>query len=204
MVIAALVSGAAILFHRCASDIEKIKAFSSSENLPVVHAINFETTFTDSGMVRFYLKTPEIKRFESNGESFAEFPKGIFLQKFNQNNEVASTITARYAKQFVKEQKWEAKNDVVATNSLGDTLKTEHLIWDERNGRIFSEDFVKVIRTDQIITGIGFESDQMLENWRIKNPRGTIYIQLNREGIPPADSVFGNSPLLQPVNVQTP
>jgi len=63
--IAALVTGAALLFYGCVNDIEKIKAFSSSEILPVLHAENFETTYSDSGMVRFFLKTPELKRFEN-------------------------------------------------------------------------------------------------------------------------------------------
>jgi len=40
------------------------------------------------------------------------------------------------------------------------------------------EEYVKIIRSDQIITGIGFESDQSLENWRIKDPKGTIYVDV--------------------------
>jgi len=35
--------------------------------------------------------------------------------------------------------------------------------------------FVKIVCPDKIITGIGFESDQNLQNWRIKNPKG-LYI----------------------------
>ena len=53
LIIAALATGAAILFPGCVNDIEKIKAFNPTEILPVVHAENFETTMTDSGIVRF-------------------------------------------------------------------------------------------------------------------------------------------------------
>jgi LPS export ABC transporter protein LptC len=188
----------------CVNDVEKIKAFNPSEILPVVQAENFETTFSDSGIVRFYLKTPELKRFESSESSYVEFPKGVLLIKYNQDKQVISTISARYAKQFVKERRWEAKNDVVATNNVGDTLKTEHLIWDEQAGRIYNNEFVKVIRPDQIITGIGFEADQTLSNWRIRNPRGPIYVQQNRQKSAPSDSVFGNLPVLRPVNIKNP
>lgn len=200
LIIAALATGAAILFPGCVNDIEKIKAFNPTEILPVVHAENFETTMTDSGIVRFYLKTPELNRYESDGEPFAEFPKGILLIKYGPHMEVVSSISARYAKQYVREKRWEAKNDVVAINSQGDTLKTEHLIWDELAKRIYNNEFVQIIRTDQIITGIGFESDASLENWRIKNPKGTIYIQLNRDGMVPEDSLSGTDDL-QPVNI---
>jgi LPS export ABC transporter protein LptC len=204
LVIAALFYGAAMLFIACTNDIEKIKAFSQSEILPVLQDENFESTYSDSGIIRFFLKTPELKRFETDEASFIEFPKGILLVRYNQNNEVISTISARYAKQFVKEHRWEAKNDVVATNSIGDTLKTEHLIWDEQAGKIFNNEYVKIMRPDQIITGIGFEADQSLQNWRIKNPRGPIYVQLNRQQTAPGDSVFGNIPVLRPVDISKP
>jgi LPS export ABC transporter protein LptC len=188
----------------CVNDIEKIKAFSPSEILPVIHAENFETIYSDSGMIRFVLKTPELKRFETDDAPFIEFPQGVLLIKYNQNKEIISSISARYAKQFVREHRWEAKNDVVAINNLGDTLKTEHLIWDEESGRIYNSEFVKVIRPDQVITGVGFEADQNLTNWRIRSPRGPIYVRMNRQGQAPSDSVFGNLPVLRPVDIKNP
>ncbi len=186
--IAALFSGAAFLLFACENNIEKIKAFSSPENLPVVEASNFETMFTDSGEVRFSLKAPKLLRFEGEGKPYAEFPEGIELVKYDEHQNIISNITADYAKQFEKEEKWEAKNNVVATNAQGDTLKTEHLIWEEKEERIYTEEFVRIIREDQIITGIGFQSDQSLQNWRIKNPKGTIYINVAEPQPQPPDS----------------
>lgn len=203
--IAALFFGAAILFYGCVNDIEKIKAFNPTEILPVLHAENFETTYSDSGMVRFFLKTPELKRYDNEGATFVEFPQGILLVKYNAEMEMVSSISARYAKQFEKEKRWEARNDVVAINSLGDTLKTEHLIWDEGDKRIYNEEFVQIIRPDQTITGVGFESDASLENWRIKNVRGEIFVRLNRDGNIPADSLApAPMPVRQRVNIGNP
>jgi LPS export ABC transporter protein LptC len=201
-IIAALLCGAASLFYSCTNDIEIIKAFGSPEALPVVHAINYETTFTDSGVVRFFLKTPELKRFEADGQPFVEFPQGIELVKYDNYHRKISRITARYAKQFVNEKKWEAKNEVVAVNASGDTLKTEHLIWDERTEKIYSDQYVRIVRPDQIITGIGFESDQNMGNWRIKNPRGTIYVQVNRGASIETDSTFISNPPFRPMDIQ--
>jgi LPS export ABC transporter protein LptC len=182
--IAALFTGAAILFYGCENKIEEIKAFYSAENLPILEARNFETLFTDSGQVRFLLKAPKLLRFEDDGRNYIEFPEGMELVKFDANRNVISSITADYAKQFIAEDKWEAKNNVVATNAQGDTLKTEHLIWEEKKEIIYTEEFVKIIRADQIITGIGFTSDQKLQNWKIKNPKGTIYVSVNNENQP--------------------
>jgi LPS export ABC transporter protein LptC len=177
--IAVLATGAAILLSACENNLEQIKAFSSPEELPLVEASNFETLYTDSGEVRFFLKAPKLLKFETEGKAYFEFPQGIELVKYDENQNVISSITADYAKNFEKEEKWEAKNNVVATNAQGDTLKTEHLIWEEKTEQIYTEEFVRIIRDDQVITGIGFQSDQSLQNWRIKNPKGEIYIDVN-------------------------
>jgi LPS export ABC transporter protein LptC len=112
---------------------------------------------------------------------------------------VISTITSRYARQLIREKKWEARNDVVATNNAGDTLRTEHLTWDEQAGKIYSSDFVRIVRPDQNITGVGFEADQNMRNWRIRNPKGPIYVQINREAGSQEDSVTGNFFPMEPV-----
>jgi len=184
--IAVLFSGAAILFFACENNIEKIKAFNTIDNLPLLEARQFETLYTDSGKVRFHIKAPKLLQFETEGKTYLEFPEGIELVKYDERQTVISSITADYAKKFEKEEKWEAKNNVIATNAQGDTLKTEHLIWEEKEEIIYTEEFVRIIRPDQIITGIGFQSDQAMQNWRIKNPRGTIYIEV--EDTPPASS----------------
>ncbi len=177
--IAALVLGAAIFFYGCENDIETIKAFSSTDNLPVVEAINFYTISTDSGQVRYTLKTPKLLMFENEGKAFYEFPEGMEITQYDATGKIVSSLTADYAKQFIKEQKWEAKNNVVATNEQGDTLLTEHLIWEEKNEKIYTEEFVKFIRTNQIITGIGFTSDASFKNYRIKDLKGDIYVTVD-------------------------
>lgn len=185
MGIAALFAGAAILFYACENDMEQIKAFSSPENQPVLEAKNFETLSTDSGEVRFLMKTPKLLKFENDGNAYFEFPSGIELKEYDENENIISSITADYARQYEKEKKWEAKNNVVASNDKGDTLKTELLYLEEKTQKIYTDEFVKIIRPDQTITGIGFESDQNLDNWKIKDPKGTIYVSVeeNKDSI---------------------
>ena len=192
--IAALFTGAAILVFACENDIEQIKAFSTSDYLPLVEAENFQTQFTDSGEIRFFMKTPKLLQFESEGKVYYEFPEGIELVKYDEHKRIISSLTSDYAKRFLKDETWEAKNNVVATNAKGDTLKTEHLIWDEKNEKIYTEEFVRIIRPDQLIRGYGFESDQSLENWRIKKPEGHIYVSLDENDTSEHDSLT-NSPV---------
>ncbi|WP_162231269.1 LPS export ABC transporter periplasmic protein LptC [Sunxiuqinia dokdonensis] len=176
--IAILIAGIAMLFFSCANKIEKIKEFSSGENMAGVEAENYEMIHSDSTIVRFKLITPKLIRFDKAEDPFIEFPEGVEIERYNEQMEQIASITSNYARYFEAERKWEAKNNVVAVNPQGDTLKTEHLIWEEQKAKIYSEQFVKIIRKDQVITGIGFESDQNLSNWKIKNPKGPLYIEV--------------------------
>ncbi|MGQ8335963.1 LPS export ABC transporter periplasmic protein LptC [Sunxiuqinia sp. A32] len=176
--IAILIMGIAVLFFSCSNDIETIKAYATDEKRPAVTAFDFEMLYSDSTVIRYKLKTPELIRFEEEKDPFTEFPKGVYIEKFDEKMQIVSNISADYARLYDKEQRWEAKNNVIAVNAENDTLKTEQLTWEEEKGKIYSEQFVKIIRKDQIITGVGFESDQNLANWKIKDPKGTLYIDV--------------------------
>lgn len=203
--IAALVLGAAIFLYACENDIETIKAFSSTDNLPVIEAVNFETISTDSGQIRYILKAPKLLQFENEGKAFIEFPEGMEITQYDASGKTVSSLTADYAKQFIKEQKWEAKNNVVATNEQGDTLLTEHLIWEEKNEKIYTEEFVKFIRTDQIITGIGFTSDASFKNYRIKDLKGDIYVTVDDKQKRKSKSTKKTDPIpVSPINKTKP
>jgi len=168
--------GIAMLFFSCSNDIETIKAYASDEKRPSFSAEGFEMLHSDSTIIRYRLKTPKLIRFEDEAEPFMEFPKGVYIEKFDEKMKIISNLSADYARFYEKDERWEAKNNVIAINAENDTLKTEQLTWEEKKGMIYSEQFVKIIRKDQVITGIGFESDQNLSNWKIKNPKGTLYI----------------------------
>ena len=179
--ITAFFTATVMLFFACENNIEQIKAFSLDESLPVLESYNHETMATDSGIIRYYLKAPKVLRFEMTREAYFEFPEGIEIIQYNENKEITSSITANYAKQFERDKKWEVKNNVIATNAQGDTLKTEQLFYDEIEGKIYTDEFVRIIRPEENITGVGFRSDQTMQNWRILQPRGSIYVSVDNK-----------------------
>lgn len=167
------------LFFACANDIEKIKIYAVTEEMPSVTAEGYEMLYSDSTVIRFKLQTPELLRHENEKEPYTEFPSGVNIIKYDANMNVVSSISALYAKNFDSDDRWEVKNNVVAVNLKGDTLKTEYLVWDQKKGKIYSDQFVKIIQKDQIYTGIGFESDQDFSSYKIKNLKGQMYVDVD-------------------------
>lgn len=177
--IAILCMGISVLFFSCANKIEKIKEFSANAELPTIEADSFEMIYSDSAIIRFKLKTKRLIEYDQEKDPFTEFPEGIELVKYDINMQVVSKITADYARNYENEKKWVAKNNVTAVNQQGDTLKTEELTWEEETGRLYSDKYVKIIGKDEIITGTGFESNQDMTDWQIKNIRNsTVYLNV--------------------------
>ena len=62
-------------------------------------------------------------------------------------------------------------------NNAGDTLKTEELIFLEKEDLIFSDQFVSIKKGDQYITGSGgFKSDTQMSKWEFVKTKGHIYV----------------------------
>lgn len=179
--IAILLLGIAVLLFSCENDIQKVKEYSKVQNQPSIIAEDFETIYSDSTVIRYKLNTPKLIYQEDVEIPYIEYPNGVHIEKYDAKMNITASIRSNYAKYFDKERRWEAKNNVIATNANGDTLKTEQLLWDEKKEKIYSDEFVKIIRADQVITGIGLEANQDFSNWKIKDPKGTIYLEVEEE-----------------------
>jgi LPS export ABC transporter protein LptC len=177
--IASLIIAISGLLISCANDIEKVKIYSVTDIVPSLTAEGYEMLYSDSTVIRFKLQTPALLRHDNEKEPYIEFPLGVNIIKYDANMNVISSISALYAKNFDSDDRWELKNNVVAVNLKGDTLKTEYLVWDSKKGKIFSDQFVKIIQKDQIYTGVGFESDQDFSSYKIKNLKGQMYVDVD-------------------------
>jgi LPS export ABC transporter protein LptC len=150
----------------------------SSKKTPSVEATDFQTFYTDSGVVRYFLGTPKLLIFNQEKAPYKEFPEGFHLQRFDENKKIISELSANYGKNFEREQKWLATGNVVMVNNKGDTLRTEELIYMINDDRIYSEKFVHIKRGDQDITGTGgFESDSQMTKWTFKKTKGHIFVE---------------------------
>ncbi len=107
---------------------------------------------------------------------YREMPKGLKAIFYDEALNVKSKITADYGIRYEKEQKMEARKNVVVVNEKGEQLNTEHLVWDERREKLLSDEFVKITRKDEIIYGTGFEANQDFTKYKIFNIKGTISV----------------------------
>jgi hypothetical protein len=63
------------------------------------------------------------------------------------------------------------------TNDKGERLNTEHLIWDRKANRIYSDVFTTVTSPDKVIYGEGFESEGDFSKYKIRNIKGSVRLK---------------------------
>jgi len=178
--IVVLLFGAAMLNLSCSSKVasDLPTDLISVKKPPTIEALDFQTFYTDSGVVRYFLKTPRLVKYEQEKEPYTEFPEGFHLQQFDANKKIISELSANYGKNFEIEQKWLATGNVVMVNNKGDTLRSEELIYLIKEEKIYTDKFVSIKKGDDVINGSGgFESDTQMTKWTFKKTKGQIYVE---------------------------
>jgi LPS export ABC transporter protein LptC len=171
------------LLNSCTTNIDMSNALDDRENKASVVAKNSEIIYTEKGRIKLKIIAPLTKYFQSHEEPYTEFPNGITVYTYSDSMEVESELTAKYATYYDRKGLWSASNDVVAKNSKGEKLNTEHLFWDQTKKIIYTDDMVKITTSDGVQYGQGFTSDETFNNWEIKKPNSYYYLDNNQEVI---------------------
>lgn len=162
--------------------IEKIDAVTDRSSMPKLQATEITTVISDSGITRYRIAAPQWDVYDRAAQPYWEFPTGIHFEKFDLNLKVDANVHSNYAKFFENEQLWELRGNVKATNIQGELFETEQLFWNQREERFYSDSIIRITQTTRIITGLGFESNQSLTNYTIRNPQGVFPIEEDKTG----------------------
>lgn len=166
----------------CTNSEDEIKLLTKdeSERRPVSVTENIQMLYSDSGMQKAKVKAPIRESYLTNTDQRIIFPKGVVIIFYEDEKGVKqSKLTAQYAISYELEDRMEAKNKVEVENSKGEKLKTEHLIWDRRKRRIYSNVFTQIIKPNRILEGNSFESNETFTEYKISKLKGDI--ELNNE-----------------------
>jgi len=126
---------------------------------------DFTTMESDSGQVKWMLEAPVARVYNIRKLLVTDDPKITF---YDENGEISSILTADKGEYNQETHDLTALGNVVVTTSEGYTLETESLIMIRELGEIHSEDFVKVTKGSDILTGYGFQGYPELKNVDIK------------------------------------
>ena len=73
---------------------------------------------------------------------------------------------------YDKKGLWELIGNVEVESLQGEHFETSQLFWDQKQEKVYSDKFMRIEQEDKIITGIGFESNQDMTQYKIFNSQG--------------------------------
>lgn len=149
-IIRAALFGAALLFVSCEERDTKPLG-ELNRNFADRTIVNAFLTYKDSGIVTMELKSPLIEEFTLIDSPYTLMRKGVNIKFWNTDKPDPNYLSANWAKIIDRKKFYEGKGDVEMINNDGDTLRTEHIFWDNLNRRIFTKDTVTIKRKDGTI-----------------------------------------------------
>jgi LPS export ABC transporter protein LptC len=166
----------ALVLGGCVNDMEEVKAIVDDKLLPIETGDSIRIIYSDSAELKVILEAGHLERFMGENP-YLEMTNGVHVRFFNNIGEVESELRSNYAISYQNKDVMEAKENVVVVNKKGETLNTEHLVWDKKTEQIHTEEFVKITTEDEVIFGHGLESNQDFTKYKIKKIKGTINLK---------------------------
>ncbi|ARS37087.1 LPS export ABC transporter periplasmic protein LptC [Pontibacter actiniarum] len=137
---------------------------------PTIENHDVTTLYSDSARLMIKLQAPVQQEFEG-GEGV--FPKGFYVEFYDDNGKLESTLRGNYGKQEPNKNMYTARGNVVVNNlKKQEKLETEELFWDRSKAKIFTDKFVRITTPEEVLTGTGLTANQDMSRYSIKKVTG--------------------------------
>lgn len=154
-----LIAIISISLFSCESNFKEIQNFNKVSFFPASEVENMRGQYIDSGRVKAILVSPKMLDYSNVKYPFTEFPKGIHLTIFDQDNN-KNTVVADYAIRYTKTDLIDLQGNVVITTHDGKKLNSDQLYYDQKNEWFFTEGKYKASTDSENFTrGIGVDFD---------------------------------------------
>ncbi len=173
-----MVAGAALLaaLPGCGSDAPPMgSAVTDRDSLPVMVTTGVSKLVSDSGVMRYKIVAEEWSVFDKTNPPRWEFPKGIFLERYDDKFKVNMHITADSAWLY-DQNLWELRGHVsLHDEAAGTRLYTQELFWNMGTGELRSDVYTRLIEPDQEIEGNWFRAtvvNRQLTQYHVRQGKG--------------------------------
>lgn len=140
------------------------------ETIPTMLTRDAISLISDSGYIRYNIKAPVWYVFDEASEPNWKFNDGLYIEQYDDNMNVSGTFRCDSAIYKSRLKLWEFVGNVRMHNVAGDRFLTQQLFWDENARKINSDSFIHIEKSDRIIEGYGFTSDDRIENYTVTHP----------------------------------
>lgn len=147
------------------------------DSLPVMATRGVSKLISDSGIVRYKIIAEEWLVYDKTQPQRQEFPKGVYLERYDDNASVNLHITADTAYCF-DQYLWKLRGRVVMNDREKKvTYSSEELYWDMRKHIFYSNAPMTLQEPDRLIRGNWFESDEQMKQYKVGTTSGYMPVK---------------------------
>ena len=162
----------------CGGDKKNVQSnIEEPDSIASLSTYGVTTLISDSGRISYRIEAEEWHIYEKRNPKYWAFEKGAYLEKYDDSLRVEATIKSDTAYFFSDKKLWKLIGNVDIKNQKGEKFFTDLLFWNQEDGSIYSDKYIKIEQEEQITTGIGFRSNQELTNWEILSTEGIYTIE---------------------------
>lgn len=172
-------------------------------SVPTMLTRDVSTLISDSGYTRYRITSPIWLMYEDRADACWKFPEGLQLEKYDNHMKVNASIVCDSATYFSQRRVWRLDGNVRMLNTAGDKFLTQQIFWDQDSRTVYSDSFIHIERSNRIIEGYGFTSNEQMTNYVVNKPSGIFPIPdrnaQNNNGCPASpQSLTPQQPALTP------
>ena len=163
---------------------------TNPEEVPTMTTTDVQTVISDSGHTRYRIATKLWNMYEEAKEPHWTFPKGVTCEELDNNYNPVSTIKCDSAYFDKDKALWTLTGNVRITNVNNDVVLTDELMWNQHEHRMYSDAFIHIEKQGRIIEGYGYESNERLTTYQLRQVEAIFPIDESRMPHPGS----GNAP----------
>ncbi|SKB89720.1 LPS export ABC transporter protein LptC [Salegentibacter salinarum] len=168
------------MLFSCQGNLNEIRALEIEGDAPQAIAQGINLKYTDSGRMVANLKSPKMMDFTNKEFPYREFPEGLELEIFDENNE-KSTVTSDYGIIYDGTNLIDLQGNVVIHTADSMRLEASQLFWDQNISWVFT-DKPNTIKDPNggVNESEGFDANQNFGNFRSRTNVGIQIIKDNK------------------------
>ena len=165
-----------VIVAGCKNDPKEINALVTKGAQQEDKAEDVTILYSDNGHVKMKLYAKEFVKNDVAKPPYTDMRKGLKVEFFNDSMQVESTLDAKYARYYEKQNNILIRESIVIVNKKGEKLNTEELVWNQSAKKLFTAKFVKITTPTQVMYGDGLEANEDFTWYRILNPKGIVAV----------------------------
>ncbi|WP_449033094.1 LPS export ABC transporter periplasmic protein LptC [Porphyromonas sp.] len=167
------------LLYSCGGDgtTQVVKHEFSLDSIYSMYTDSVDVLISDSGKTQYRMVALEWYIYEKRERPCWLFPKGFYAEKFDDKKNKLAQVKCDTAYYYMNEELWDFIGHVLVVNLSGERFTTRHLYWDKNQGKVFSQDTVRIEGLGRSLMGSHFEASQNFQQYTFYNNVGQMDVK---------------------------